>query len=72
MEGKELSVSEKIPDFDADSDLPPGIHHTSLEITRKKIVAIQKLLLEMKRTVPYRQYLEMSEAFLADIKRMEE
>lgn len=43
-----------------------------LEITRKKILAIQKLLLEMKRTVPYRQYLEMSEAFLADIKRMEE
>ena len=43
-----------------------------LEITRKKILAIQKLLLEMKRTVPYQQYLEMSEAFLTDIKRMEE
>ena len=43
-----------------------------LEITRKKILAIQKLLLEMKQTVPYQQYLEMSEAFLADIKRMEE
>ena len=43
-----------------------------LEITRKKILAIQKLLLEMKQTVPYQQYLEMAEAFLADIKRMEE
>ena len=43
-----------------------------MEITHKKILAIQKLLLEMKRTVPYQQYLEMSEAFLADIKRMEE
>ncbi len=24
-------MSEKIPDFDADGDLPPGIHHTSVE-----------------------------------------
>ena len=31
-----------------------------LEITRKKILAIQKLLLEMKQAVPYQQYLEMS------------
>ncbi len=43
-----------------------------LEITRKKILAIQELLLELKQTVPYQQYLETSEAFLADIKRMEE
>lgn len=24
-------MGEKIPDFDADGDLPPGIHHTSVE-----------------------------------------
>ncbi|MBM3241406.1 hypothetical protein FJZ31_34430 [Candidatus Poribacteria bacterium] len=58
-------INSKIKTFRIENDI-------QLEITRKKIIAIQKLLLEMKRTVPYQQYLEMSEAFLADIKRMEE
>jgi hypothetical protein len=42
------------------------------EATRHKIVELQALLLEMKRQVPYPQYLEMAQAFLADIDRMEE
>jgi hypothetical protein len=42
-----------------------------LEVARQKIAELQALLLEMKRRVPYAQYLEMAQAFLADIQRME-
>ena len=45
---------------------------SQLAATRQKIAELHALLLEMKRRVPYAQYLEMAPAFLADIQRMEE
>jgi hypothetical protein len=47
-------------------------NETQFEVTRQKITQLHALLLEMKRQVPHSQYLEMAQAFLADIQRMEE
>jgi hypothetical protein len=41
------------------------------EVTRQKVAQLHALLLEMKRQVPHSQYVDMAQAFLADIQRME-
>jgi hypothetical protein len=45
---------------------------TQLALTRQRVAELHALLLEMKRQVPYPEYREMAEAFLADIRRMQE
>jgi hypothetical protein len=46
-------------------------NETQFEVARHKISELHALLLEMKRQVPHGQYVEMAQAFLSDIQRME-
>jgi hypothetical protein len=46
-------------------------NETEFEVTRQKVAQLHALLLEMKRQVPHSQYVDMAQAFLADIQRME-
>lgn len=43
-----------------------------LQITQQKISELHAILIEMKSRVPYAEYREMAEGFLADVRRMQE